>query len=224
MMKMNRRDFSAQLGLTALALGPAGAAFAQGGFQQGKEYLRLSQALPTTAGKIEVIEFFWYGCPHCYAFEPQMDAWIKALPADVSFRHVHVAFRENLKVHQRLYYALESLGREKEFRGAIFSAIHRGGMGLDDPKSVSDFLAKQGLEPAKFLAAYNSFGVQNKCLQADKLAEGYRLDGVPSLGIAGRFFTSPSMAGGRNVSEFEGGRRALAVTDMLIQQIRSGKA
>ena len=222
MMKMNRRDFSTQLGLSALTLGSA-SAFAQGGFQAGKEYLRLGQTLPTTAGKIEVIEFFWYGCPHCFAFEPQMDAWIKALPADVSFRHMHVGFRENLKPHQRTYFALESLGREQEFRAAIFNAVHRGGMALDDAKSMTDFLSKQGLDPAKFQAAYNSFGVQNKCLQADKLSEGYRLDGVPSLGIAGRFFTSPSMAGAR-LPESESGRRALAVTDFLIQQVRSGKA
>jgi thiol:disulfide interchange protein DsbA len=222
MMKMNRRDFSVQLGLSTLALG-AGSAFAQGGFQAGKEYQRLGQALPTPAGKIEVIEFFWYGCPHCYVFEPQLDAWVKALPADVSFRHVHAGFRENLKTHQRTYYALESLGREQEFRARIFNAVHRGGMALDDLKSMTDFLAKLGLDPAKFQAAYNSFGVQNKCLQADKLFDNYRADGVPALGIAGRFFTSPSMAGA-NMPEAESGRRALAVTDYLLQQVRSGKA
>lgn len=222
---MKRRDFSAQLGLSGLALSLPGLALAQGGPQEGKHYQRLSQALPTTPGKIEIVEFFWYGCPHCNVFEPQMHDWVKQLPADVSFRYVHVAFRANVKIHQRLFYALEAMGKETEARAAIFAAIHRQGRNLDDVKEMTALLAPLGIDPAKFTEAYNSFGVQTKCVQAEKLSEAYRIDGVPAIGIGGRFWTSPAMASaGVRLAEQESGRRALEVTDYLIQRLRSGKA
>jgi thiol:disulfide interchange protein DsbA len=218
---MKRRDFSAQLGLAALAGGLPGLALAQGGPIEGKHYQKLSQALPTTPGKIEIVEFFWYGCPHCYAFEPAIEAWAQQLPADVSFRKVHVAFRANVKIHQRMFYALEALGKEAQVRPAIFAAMHQQGQALDSAKSQADFLSKLGVDPAKYQDAYNSFGVNTKCQQAEKLSEAYRIDGVPSIGIGGRFLTSPSIApGGERLPETEGGRRALAVTDFLIQRIR----
>ncbi len=223
---MKRRDFSASLALGAgsLALGLPGPASAQGGPIEGRHYQRLSQALPTTPGKIEIVEFFWYGCPHCNAFEPMLADWVKRLPADVSFRHAHVGFRGQVKLHQRLYYALEALGKEKELRARVFSALHVEGRSLDSVKAMSDFLAPLGIEPAKFEQAYNSFGVQTKCQQADKLSDAFRIDGVPAIGINGRFWTSPAMStGGARMSEMESGMRALAVTDYLIQQIRSGK-
>ncbi|MBV8123002.1 MAG: thiol:disulfide interchange protein DsbA/DsbL, partial [Paucibacter sp.] len=170
---MKRRDFSAQLGLGALAvgvagLGASGQARAQGGFVEGQQYIRLGAPLPTPAGKIEVVEFFWYGCPHCFSFEPVIGSWAQHLAPDVSLRRVHVAFRENLKVHQRTFFALEALGRETELRPRIFNQIHREHDYLDSEESMTAFLAKQGLDPVKFKEAYNSFGVANKCTQADK--------------------------------------------------------
>jgi thiol:disulfide interchange protein DsbA len=223
---MKRRDFNAGLGLagSALALGLPELAGAQGGPIEGTHFRRLASPLPTQPGKIEIVEFFWYGCPHCNAFEPMLGEWVKKLPADVSFRHVHVAFRANVKLHQRLFYALEALGKEKDLRARIFSAMHVEGRALDSVKAMSDFLAPLGIEPAKFEQAYNSFGVQTKCQQAEKLSEGYRIDGVPAIGIGGRFLTAPSIAAaGQRLNEIESGQRALAVTDYLIQQIRSGK-
>ncbi len=222
---MKRRDFSALAGMAGLArLGLPGLSHAQGGPVEGRHYQRLAQPLPGTPGKIEVVEFFWYGCPHCYAFEPAVEAWVKQLPADVTFRPVHVAFRANVKLHQRLFYALEALGKEKEVRARVFSALHREGKGLDSPKAMAEFLAPLGIDPAKFNEAYNSFCVQTKCQQAEKLSEAYRIDGVPAIGIGGRFLTSPSIAtGGQRVSELESGRLALATTDFLIQRVRSGK-
>jgi protein dithiol oxidoreductase (disulfide-forming) len=222
---MKRRDFSAQLGLSGLALALPGLSMAQGGPQEGKHYQRLPQPLPTAPGKIEVVEFFWYGCPHCYAFEPLMGDWIKQLPADVSFRHAHVAFRANVKLHQRLFYALEALGKEAELRARVFSALHREGKGLDSVKAMTEFLTPLGVDAAKFTEAYNSFGVQTKCTQAEKLSEAYRIDGVPALGIGGRFWTSPAMAaGGQRMSEIESGQRALETVNFLIQRLRNGKA
>lgn len=222
---MKRRDFSAQMSLSGLALALPGLSLAQGGPQEGKHFLRLGQPLPATPGKIEVVEFFWYGCPHCYAFEPLISDWAKQLPADVSFRPVHVAFRANVKLHQRLYYALEAIGKEKEVRARIFAAMHREGKALDSLKAMTELLSPLGIDADKFTQAYNSFGVQTKCTQAEKLSEAYRIDGVPALGVGGRFLTSPAMAaGGVRMTEMESGQRALATADFLIQQLRSGKA
>ncbi len=218
---MKRRDFSALLASAPLA-GAAGTALAQGGPIEGRQYLVLPQALPTTPGKIEVIEFFWYGCPHCYAFEPAIEAWAKQLPADVAFRKVHVAFRANVKIHQRMFYALEALGKEAAARPAIFNAMHQQGQPLDDVKSQAKFLSSLGIDSGKYQEAYNSFGVVTKCQQAEKLSEAYRIDGVPSIGVAGRFLTSPSQAGaGQRVTELELGQKALQVTDFLIQRARN---
>ncbi|MCE4539105.1 thiol:disulfide interchange protein DsbA/DsbL [Pelomonas sp. P7] len=215
---MKRRDFSALLATAPLAA-VTDLAFAQG---DGRTFQVLPQALPTTPGKIEVVEFFWYGCPHCYVFEPAIEAWSRQLPADVAFRKVHVAFRANIKIHQRMFYALEALGKEAATRPAIFNAMHQQGLALDDPQSQAKFLSPLGIDPGKYQEAYNSFGVVTKCKQAEKLSEAYRIDGVPTLGIGGRFLTSPSMAGGgQRMSEVELGQKALQVADQLIQRVRS---
>ncbi|MFG6431692.1 thiol:disulfide interchange protein DsbA/DsbL [Roseateles sp. LYH14W] len=217
---MKRRDFSA-LVATAPILGATGSALAQGGPVEGRHYNVLPQTLPTPPGKIEIVEFFWYGCPHCYAFESLVESWAKRLPADVNFRKVHVAFRANVKIHQRMFYALESLGQEAQTRPAIFAAMHQQGLALDDAKSQAKFLANLGVDATKYQNAYNSFGVQTKCTQAEKLSEAYRIDGVPALGVGGRFLTSPSMAGaGQRLPEHELGQRALQYTDFLIQRVR----
>ncbi|MCF8207674.1 MAG: thiol:disulfide interchange protein DsbA/DsbL [Methylotenera sp.] len=218
---MKRRDFSALLA-TAPALGAATSAHAQGGPVEGRHYQVITPPLPTAPGKIEVVEFFWYGCPHCYAFEPAIEEWSKRLPNDVSFRKVHVAFRANVKIHQRMFYALEALGKEAAARPAIFNAMHQQGQTLDDAKSQAKFLSPLGIDPVKYQEAYNSFGVVTKCQQAEKLSEAYRIDGVPSIGIGGRFLTSPSQAGlGQRLSELELGQRALQITEFLIQRVRN---
>ncbi|PZP33445.1 MAG: disulfide bond formation protein DsbA [Roseateles depolymerans] len=215
---MKRRDFSALIATTPFA----GAALAQGGPVEGRQYLALSQPQPTTPGKIDVIEFFWYGCPHCYAFEPIIEGWAKQQPADVAFRKVHVAFRANVKIHQRMFFALEALGKEAAARPAIFAAIHQRGMGLDDVKSQAQFLSSIGIDGAKYTEAYNSFGVQNKCTQAEKMQEAYRIDGVPMVAVGGRFLTSPGqVGGGQRMAEDELGRRAVAVMDFLVNRART---
>ncbi|MFG6414163.1 thiol:disulfide interchange protein DsbA/DsbL [Roseateles sp. DC23W] len=218
---MKRRDFASLLAAAPLA-GAATAALAQGGPVEGRHYRVLSKPLPGQPGKIEVVEFFWYGCPHCYAFEDSIEAWSKQLPADVAFRKVHVAFRAQLKPHQRMFYALEALGKEATARPAIFKAMHQQGQALDDPKTQAKFLANLGVDAAKYQDAYNSFGVQTKCTQAEKLSEAYNIDGVPTLGIGGRFLTSPSIAaGGQQLPEHELHGRALQTTNFLLQRIRN---
>ena len=216
---MKRRVFSTSL----LAAGTAGAAAlawptlapAQGGPVEGQQYVRLSQpvAVFAEAGKIEVIDFFRYGCPHCHAFEPTLDAWARQLPADVAFRRVPAAFGiAGFVPHQRIFYALDSLGLLPTMHRKVFYGIHSDRLRLDQPAEISAFMTKNGVDAAKFMEAYDSFAIQAKLRQADQLVSGYKIDGVPALGIQGRFFTSGTLAGDNP--------RALAVTDFLVQRLR----
>jgi thiol:disulfide interchange protein DsbA len=213
---MDRREFSAALvGAGALVVGLPVAA--QGGPVEGTHYVRLSQPLPVTApaGKVEVVEFFWYGCPHCNAFEPMLETWVKKLPADVSFRRVPVAFRdEPFGAHQRIYYALETMGQVEAMHRKVFYAIHNDRLKLDKAADIGAFMTKNGVDGAKFVEVFNSFGVQTKARQAKQLAEAYKIDGVPALGVHGRFYTSGSLAGSPEQS--------LRVTDFLIERSRKG--
>ncbi|CAG1017275.1 Thiol:disulfide interchange protein DsbA [Burkholderiaceae bacterium] len=212
---MNRREFSAQLAVAGLAATGLTTAVAQGAPVEGTHYVKLSQPVPVAAGKIEVIEFFWYGCPHCNVFEPALDAWSKKLPADVAFRRVPVAFREEPFVaHQKIYYALEAMGLIPTMHRKVFYAIHSERQRLDKPADIAAFMQKNGVDSAKFLDQYNSFSVQTKVRQASKAAADYKIDGVPAIGVHGKFYTSGTLAGSPDAS--------LAVADHLIQRVRKG--
>jgi protein dithiol oxidoreductase (disulfide-forming) len=211
---MKRREFTTTVAAAAAAAAFAPAAQAQGRFTEGTHYTRLGQpvAVPS-GGKIDVVEFFWYGCPHCNAFEPTLDAWAKKLPADVAFRRVPVAFRdEPFVAHQKVFYALEALGQVEAMHRKVFYAIHAERQRLDKPADIQAFMAKNGVDGAKFLEAFNSFGVQTKARQAKLLSEQYKIDGVPSLGVQGRWWTTASQAGSPD--------RMLAVAEELIAQSR----
>jgi len=220
---MNRREFSIQT-LGAVGLGMSAnllpnLALAQGGEPvEGTHYVKLSQAAPTSApaGKIEVVEFFWYGCPHCNHFEPYLAAWAAKLPADVVFRRVPVVLHENPgAIHQRLFYAVEAMGLLSSLHAKVFHAIHEEGLKLDKPELIADFVGKQGVDKTKFLAVMESFGVQTKCRQARTLADAYKIDGVPTVGIAGLYFTSVGLNGTPE--------KTLATTDALINKVRKAK-
>jgi thiol:disulfide interchange protein DsbA len=221
---MNRREFSIQT-LTAaagaVALGAAGlpsSALAQSGPVEGTHYVKLSQAVPTSApaGKVEVLEFFWYGCPHCNHFEPYLNAWAGKLPADVVFKRVPVVLRENPgAIHQRLFYALEALGLLPTLHAKVFHALHEEGLRLDNPEAIGDFMAKNGVDKAKFLQTMDSFGVQSKCRSARALADAYKLDGVPTVGIAGLYFTSIGLNGTPE--------KTLATVNALIDKVRKAR-
>ena len=218
-MNIQRRQFSAALvvagaGSVGLPL-PAGA---QAWPVEGKEYVRLGQPVPVTPnGKIEVLEFFWYGCPHCSAFEPTLDAWQKTLAADVAFRRIPVAFSEEpFGAHQRIYFALDNLGLVNSMHRKVFYAIHNDRMRLAKTDEIAAFMAKNGVDPAKFLEAYESFSVQTKAAQARKLAQAYKIDAVPALGVQGRYYITGTMAGGND--------RMPAVADALVQRIRKNVA
>jgi len=212
---IKRREFSAGALATGLTLGITSfGARAQAGPVEGQQYVRLARPQPVlTPGKIEVIEFFWYGCPHCYEFEPMLEAWVKKLPPDVVLRRVPVAFRdEPFTAHQKIFYALEALGQVDAMQMKVFNAIHRDHNRMDKPAEIAAFMQKNGIDSAKFLDLYNSFGVQTKTRQARTLAEEYKIDGVPALGINGHYYTSGSLAGSLE--------RSLAVADFLIQKSR----
>ena len=210
-MSITRRDFP--VGLVGVA-GLGSTAWAQGAPVEGKDYKLVSPPAPVAStGKVEVVEFFWYGCPHCNHFEPYLAAWLGKLPADIAFRRVPVAFRENpFGIHQRLYYTVESLGLIPTLHAKIFHAIHEQGLKLDKPELIADFVAKQGVDQAKFMSVMDSFAVQTKCKQARSLAESYKIDGVPTLGIAGQYTTAVSLNGTPE--------KTLAVVDYLVGRTR----
>jgi protein dithiol oxidoreductase (disulfide-forming) len=221
---MQRREFSissAALAAVAAAAGLPSLAQAQAkAFQSGTDYLTLDKPAPTEApaGQIEVVEFFWYNCPHCSSFEPMFDAWAKKQPKDVMVRRVPIAFRPDFEPQQRLYYVLESLGKVDELHKKVFNAIHVEKQQLATAEQITAWIDKQGIPKAKFLELYNSFSVSTKARKATQLQDAYALDGVPALGINGRYFTS-----GTQAKTLE---RALQVADSLIAQSRQtpGKA
>jgi thiol:disulfide interchange protein DsbA len=216
---MNRREFAAATAgvLGTAALGWPGLALAQRKPEEGKDYRTLDKKAPVEApaGKIEVVEFFWYSCPHCNAFEPKLAAWLKNLPADVAFRRVPVAFRDDFVPQQRLFYTLEAMGKLDPMHGKVFHAIHAERAGLAREEQIVEWVDKQGLDKAKFRELYNSFSVSSKARRAAQLQDQFKVSGVPALGIAGRYYTDGELA--RNMD------RALQVTDYLIAETRKSR-
>jgi protein dithiol oxidoreductase (disulfide-forming) len=217
---MDRREFSAG---AACILGAASLAAPQLALAQGKkpedgvEYLTLDKRAPVDApaGKIEVVEFFWYSCPHCNHFEPQLEAWIKKLPPDVFMRRVPVAFRDSFVPQQRLYYTLEAMGKVDEMQAKVFRAIHNERQGVDREESILAWAEKQGFDKDKFRDLYNSFSVAAKTRRASQLQDMYKVTGVPAIGVAGRYYTDGDLA--RSME------RALQVTDYLVAEARKAK-
>ena len=213
---MNRREFSAGAAcvLGAAALGLPGLAFAQRKPEDGRDFRALDKrvAVEAPAGKIEVIEFFWYSCPHCNAFEPKLVSWIRRQPADVVVRRVPVAFRDDFVPQQRLFYTLEALGKLDELHSKVFEAIHVQRQPTNREDSILAFAEKNGLDRAKFQELYNSFGISAKARRAAQLQDAYGVEGVPAIGVAGRWYTDATMAGNMD--------RALQVTDHLVAEAR----
>lgn len=217
---MKRRDFSAGFGLLAAATAgawlPSTAVMAQGKPAAGADFLVLDKPAPVdNAGRIEVVEFFWYKCPHCNAFEPALEGWIKKLPKDVVLRRVPVGFRDDFVPLQRLYYSIEAMGQVDKVHAKVFTAIHAEKLNLDKGDQIADWVARQGVDRAKFMEQYNSFTVSTKVSKATQLQNQYRVEGVPALGVAGRFYTDGTLS--KNMD------RALQVVDYLIGEVRAGR-
>ncbi|HEY4370325.1 MAG TPA: thiol:disulfide interchange protein DsbA/DsbL [Burkholderiales bacterium] len=220
-MQLNRRQFLGTLG-AATAATAATLPVLQPAHAQSKppvadqDYRVVTPAQPTdTAPKIEVIEFFWYACPHCYAFEPTLNPWIKRLPADVAFRRVPAQFAPIWVQHAKLFYALEALGEEERLHKKVFDTIHVDHKPLDSDQEQTAFAAANGIDKNKFTDALKSFGVAGKLKRAAQLVTNYGIDGVPTLTVNGKYLTSIVMT--------QSPTRTLEVMDYLINAERTKK-
>jgi thiol:disulfide interchange protein DsbA len=196
------------------------AASAQAQPTAGVEYRELSPSQATDAvGKVEVIEFFWYGCPHCYSFEPVLESWVKKMPKDTQFRRIPAIFNDEWEQGARAYYALEAIGEGERLHKTLFDAIHQNTkLKVANEAALSEWLGKQGVDTKKFAAAYRSFSVEGKIKRAKQLTQAYKIEGVPAMAINGKYVVITD-----NIKSFE---QMLAVSDYLIDQVRktSGKA
>jgi thiol:disulfide interchange protein DsbA len=191
----------------------AGSAMAQGQYQ----YTELKPAQPTeTEGKkIEVVEFFWYGCPHCYNLEPYIERWAKKLPPDVEFRRIPAVFNQRWGHDAAIFYTFEALGVLDRVHRPFFDAIHRDRLDTTNEQAMTQWLQKNNIEPKKFFDTMKSFSVQSKTRRAAQLSVAYKIDGTPAMAVQGRYTVSA-----------EQGRSQQGMIDTvnyLVEQVRKGK-
>ncbi len=178
----------------ALAISLLGLSFTATANEQG--YEPLTPAQPTqSADKVEIIEFFWYGCPHCYAFEPLIEEWSKNLPKNVEFIRQPAVFNEVWAKHAKAYYVADALGIVEKVHADLFDAIQNKKEPLDTEASLAQFFAAHGVSEAQFKEAYSSFGVDSKVRQAPVIAAKYGITGVPTVIINGKYKTNGTVAG-----------------------------
>jgi thiol:disulfide interchange protein DsbA len=192
---------------------------------EGRDYMALSPPQPTeNSKKIEVIEFFWYGCIHCYHLEAPLNAWLKHKPADVEFRRVPAVLQPAWMPLTQTYYTLVALGVADKYHSAIFDAIHKQNRRdlVTDPNAIATWLATKGLDKQKFLDAYNSFAVSGRAQRAADLSGAYNIEGTPTLVVNGKYSIEPSMEGYSVGSQVDYPTFFHAV-DQLIAQERKGR-
>ena len=193
----------------AVALAPAALA------QQQAPFLHINPPIATDAtGKIEVVEFFWYECPHCFELEPLLETWVPKLGKDVQFRRVPATFNDRWKISARVFYALESMGIEDRLHKPLMDAIHKDRLRITDDRQLAEWLEKQKVDVAKFQAALKSFAVESRLKRAQGLVQGSKIDGVPALMVNGRYLVT---AGGNS-------QRMLDTANALIDQSRKDMA
>ena len=219
---MDRRRFSLNVAGVAGALALAGAglpgrASAQGGAPvEGRDFLVLPRPVAVPAdGKLQVIEFFWYACPHCFNFEPLLESWVAKLPADVRFRRVPVGFDARKQVHQRIYYTWEALGLVDQMHYKTFTRFHVQKKPVDTLEDMLLFARESGLDPAKVEAAWRSFSTDARCKEANRLTDAYGIEYMPELAVAGRFVAVAQPE--------QGPASVLATTDWLLDRVRHGR-
>ena len=165
-------------------------------YTEGKHYKKLPVQQSTGSGdKIEVLEFFWYGCSHCYSFEPFIKSWKKTKPENVEFVRVPAIFRPDWEVQARAYYALNNMGVIEDVHEKIFKAIHKDKKRLNKLEMMTDFVEKNGVNRQEFIKQYNSFSVDGMVRKAKKQQKAYNIQGVPSIAINGKYLTGGAMAG-----------------------------
>jgi thiol:disulfide interchange protein DsbA len=184
----------------------------------GRDYVPIAPVqLTDNPAKLEVLEFFSYGCPHCSEFHPTVSKWSAALPSDVVFKRVPISFgRPQWASLARLYYALEATGDLARLDGAVFKALHEGGSRLYDDKSIIEWVSAQGVDGKKFTDAYNSFGVVSKAKRGDQMAQAYRIQGVPALAVDGKYLVTGK--------ETKGFAELTSIADQVINKARSERS
>lgn len=170
----------------------------------------------STGKKIEVLEFFWYRCPHCFQLEPSLEKWLKTLPGDAQIRRVPATFRADWMPAAKLYYTLEQMGLLNRLHGKVFNAYHIQNLDLNNPDVLGDWIAKQGVDRKKFEAVFRSFSTQSRAMQGGQLATAYGISGVPFFIIDGKYASSVSMTGSE--------KRLFEVLDQLIVKARAERA
>ena len=214
---MQRRHFSA-LAAASLGLGLARTATAQGDLPvEGRDYTRIQTPVPVEppAGSVDVVEFFSFACPFCFEFEPTLEAWLKRKPAGVHFHRAPVRFLQNAVNFQPMYFALEAMDLLDTMQMKVFNAVHLEHQRLDKPEAIAAFMTKNGVDAARFMSIFNSFGVRTKVQQANALMANCGVDGVPTFAVQGRFLASPLQA--------KGEEKCLAVVDYLVAQVHAGR-
>jgi thiol:disulfide interchange protein DsbA len=188
----------------------------QAQFLEGVEYVRVRPQPVETGSKIEVREFFWYGCSHCFALEPFLERWLKTLPKNVQFIRTPGVFNERWAVHARTYYAFETLGITAKMHYPLFQALHVDKRPLFDAESIAAFVAEKGGDRKAFLDAYNSFGMQANVNRAIQAGSAYVIDSVPTLIVDGKYMTNANIAGGYD--------RVPKVLDFLVKMAAAERA
>jgi len=164
-------------------------------YTEGKHYKKLSSEQISSGEKVKVLEFFWYGCPHCYSFEPYLKTWEKTKPANVELVRVPAVFRPEWEVQARTFYALSNMGKIDDLHEKIFTAVNKDKIRLDKKELIVDFVEKNGVDRKIFLEEYDSFAVDGMVRKAKKKIKAYQIQGVPSIVVNGKYLTSGSMAG-----------------------------
>ena len=224
-MRLPRRLFCTVL--LGLAAGLNAAAAPAADPQAGAQYVVLPTAQPTDTGKkVEVIEFFAYYCPHCYAFEPALESWVKQQGDNIVFKRVHVPRDASVLPQQRLFYTLDAMGLLNRYHQKVFDAMHQQHLRLSSDEQVFDWVAQNGIDRAKFIDTYRSFGIQAKLRRAAAMMDAYGVDRWPLVVIDGRFITSPSHAGAgapEGTTEAQQQQQALQVMDFLVTKAKADK-
>ncbi len=164
------------------------ATYAQAEVVAGRDYKVMNSPMPTSSGKkVEVLEFFFYGCPHCYHLHPYISAWEKKMPKDVTLEYVPVIFNDSWEPMAHTYYALEAMGKIKDLHDALFEAWNVQNIDLSDEARITEFVAKHGVDRSKFDAGYNSFAISSKIARSNQLVQSYGIRGTPTIAVDGKY-------------------------------------
>jgi thiol:disulfide interchange protein DsbA len=176
-----------------LTLFISGAALAQGGLVEGRDYRLINPPQPVSGNQVEVLEFFSYACPHCYEFEPLLNSWLASKPKGVDFKYVPAVYNNRMIPQAKLFYTLEEMGLLSKLHDKVFDAIHRQGKRLGDRDEILAWAATQNVDADKFRSVFDSFSVANAAQRAYQLTRAYRIPGTPYLVVNGKYLTGPGM-------------------------------